>query len=313
MQFSYDNITWSTPEAYASTKAWTLTSGDGTKTVYARFKNNADIWSSVYSDTITLDTIVPSTTALPVGGSYSSAQTVTLSCDDGSGSDCSGTQYCLGGGCTPSIPYSGSISISSSNTLRFYSTDNAGNSESVKTEVYTISGSSQYVPPGMNPEVPVSVNCGSETQTVTVKFDQVTSGGNLNITCSSNPPPGSPPRESGFKFIGYYFDIDFEGDHLGDIYVTVPFDCSLPQAGNLMIKHGTDHGWIDCTDSIDTQAPECSITGRVTDLSPFGIGFPWGPWVGYSTGTNEYMIAFIAICTISAGLLILRRSRRIKV
>ncbi len=58
MQFSNDNSTWSAPEAYAITKSWTLTSGDGTKTVYAKFKDVAGNWSGAVSDTITLNTTV---------------------------------------------------------------------------------------------------------------------------------------------------------------------------------------------------------------------------------------------------------------
>jgi len=49
--------TWT---AFAPTKSWTLTTGNGTKTVYAWFK---DVWDNVsdtpYSDTIILDTIAP--------------------------------------------------------------------------------------------------------------------------------------------------------------------------------------------------------------------------------------------------------------
>lgn len=56
MQFSNDNTTWSTAEAYATSKLWTLSSGDGTKTVYAKLKDTAGNWSTAFNDTITLDT-----------------------------------------------------------------------------------------------------------------------------------------------------------------------------------------------------------------------------------------------------------------
>jgi len=59
MQFSNDDVTYSSPEAYATTKAWTLTTGDGTKTVYVKFKDTLGNWSSAYSDTILFDTIPP--------------------------------------------------------------------------------------------------------------------------------------------------------------------------------------------------------------------------------------------------------------
>lgn len=59
MQFSTDNINWSSPENYAATKPWALLSGEGEKTVYAKFSDSAGNWSQAASDTITLDTTAP--------------------------------------------------------------------------------------------------------------------------------------------------------------------------------------------------------------------------------------------------------------
>lgn len=50
---SFTGRSW---EAYAKTKTWTLTSGDGEKTVYAKFKDGAGNESKVVSDSIILDT-----------------------------------------------------------------------------------------------------------------------------------------------------------------------------------------------------------------------------------------------------------------
>lgn len=50
MRFSNDGTTWSTWETYATTKAWTLSAGDGTKTVYAQFKDWAGNASGQISD-----------------------------------------------------------------------------------------------------------------------------------------------------------------------------------------------------------------------------------------------------------------------
>jgi YD repeat-containing protein len=60
MQFSNDNVTYSTPETYGPTKSWTLSPGDGAKTVYAKFKDAAGNWSASYSDTIDLDSYTKS-------------------------------------------------------------------------------------------------------------------------------------------------------------------------------------------------------------------------------------------------------------
>ena len=67
------------------------------------------------------------------------AQSVSLSCVDG-GSGCSATYYTTDGSTptTTSAVYSGPIAISSDTTLKFFSADNAANSEVVKTEDYEI-------------------------------------------------------------------------------------------------------------------------------------------------------------------------------
>ena len=70
LQVSNDGTTFSTPEAYVITKAWTLTSGDGTKTVWVKFKDAAGNWSAAVSDTIVLDTTPPQLTLTsPANGS----------------------------------------------------------------------------------------------------------------------------------------------------------------------------------------------------------------------------------------------------
>ncbi|UCH71379.1 MAG: PKD domain-containing protein [Candidatus Bathyarchaeota archaeon] len=54
MRFSHDNIAWTSWEAYSSSKTWTLTLGNGTKIVYAQFRDGAGLVSASYQDTITL-------------------------------------------------------------------------------------------------------------------------------------------------------------------------------------------------------------------------------------------------------------------
>ena len=48
-------------ETYTITKSWTLSTTDGTKTVYIKFKDTAGNISSIFSDSIILDTTVPLT------------------------------------------------------------------------------------------------------------------------------------------------------------------------------------------------------------------------------------------------------------
>jgi N-acetylmuramoyl-L-alanine amidase/chitodextrinase len=79
MQFSDDGTTFSTPEAYATSKNYTLSGGDGLKTVYVKFKDVSGNWSTPVSDTITLDTSAPTGTIQINGGAaYTTTSPVTL-------------------------------------------------------------------------------------------------------------------------------------------------------------------------------------------------------------------------------------------
>ncbi|MBN2477317.1 MAG: PKD domain-containing protein, partial [Pirellulales bacterium] len=52
MQFSSDGVTWSQVEAYSASYVWTLSGGEGTKTVYARFRDVDANWSDPVSTSI---------------------------------------------------------------------------------------------------------------------------------------------------------------------------------------------------------------------------------------------------------------------
>jgi len=60
MQCSNDGATFAAAQPYATSAQWTLTTGDGQKTVYVKFKDAAGNWSTPPSTaTITLDTTPP--------------------------------------------------------------------------------------------------------------------------------------------------------------------------------------------------------------------------------------------------------------
>jgi len=94
------------------------------------------------------DTVLPTTTTAPAGGTYNTAQTVALTCTDTGGSGCATTYYCLGDGCNPTMVYSNPIDISTTTALRFYSVDSARNNETAQTEnyVFTEACSAAYEP-----------------------------------------------------------------------------------------------------------------------------------------------------------------------
>jgi putative cofactor-binding repeat protein len=71
MAFSNDGANFSPWVDYSTAQNWSLPSGNGTKTVYAKFKDLAGFESTTYSDTTLLDTYEPTAAiTLPEDGSY---------------------------------------------------------------------------------------------------------------------------------------------------------------------------------------------------------------------------------------------------
>src|SRR5690242_191426 len=77
MRFSNDGVTYAAAVPFATTANWTLLSGDGTKTVYAQFQDQAGNWSAAVSDTISLDTTAPAISAVATGNYTGSSVTIT--------------------------------------------------------------------------------------------------------------------------------------------------------------------------------------------------------------------------------------------
>lgn len=124
--FSYSyvlksNAKTGTWRAKATIKSSTGSSGEA--------KKNFSVTGTTVSDTT-----APVTSVSPKGSTFSTPVTVTLSRNE------TGTTYYTTNGTTPttsSSVYLNPITISETTTLKYFSRDTAGNSEAVKTEVYT--------------------------------------------------------------------------------------------------------------------------------------------------------------------------------
>ncbi|MFA5167265.1 MAG: Ig-like domain repeat protein [Candidatus Omnitrophota bacterium] len=92
MSFSSDNVTWTTAEAYAATRSWAFSSGDGNKTVSVKFSDASGGWSSPVSVQVLLDTTAPTgEISINNNAAYTPSSLVTLNLyyiwDIGSGVD----------------------------------------------------------------------------------------------------------------------------------------------------------------------------------------------------------------------------------
>ncbi len=118
---------------------------DGTKSYLNYYSNkawssytSADITMALTLHTVTTTTAPPTVSASPVGGIYSSAQSVTLTASRAS------TIYYTKDGTTPTTsspngpsPVSG-ISITGNSTLKYFAKDSSGSTGSVASQTYTI-------------------------------------------------------------------------------------------------------------------------------------------------------------------------------
>jgi hypothetical protein len=153
----------------------------------------------------------------------------------------------------------------------------------------------------------------------TITYDNIASSCATNLTVVTTPDHNLPSK---FRFIREgYFDIASNCSYLGNITITIPYNPTDVQGGenNLKLLHWKNNGWEDCTVSVNTA--NNTITGRVTSLSPFGMGYysssgggggggnSPGSGGGYSTGANENMIALIAILASLMGVFILRKNK----
>ncbi|GAM11402.1 BNR/Asp-box repeat protein [Geobacter sp. OR-1] len=178
MRFSTDNVSWSVPETYATSKSWTLTGGDGEKKVYVQYKNSLGSWSSSYVASIILDTVAPVTSASHPSGSYGTAFDVALTASDWSGtmvdlqSGIAAIYYTTDGSVptTSSAVYTAPLTISSDTTLKFFAKDVAGNTESVKSIVYKLVSSGQ-----------ITVNGTGNYGTIQSAIDAAPVGATINV------------------------------------------------------------------------------------------------------------------------------------
>jgi len=109
---------------------------DGTHTVRVEATDAAGTTQSAQV-TFTVDAMAPTTTPAPAGGLFNTAQSVTLSSSE------TATIYYTTNNTTPTTAsnvYVSPISLATNitTTLKYFAKDAAGNSEAVKTSVYTI-------------------------------------------------------------------------------------------------------------------------------------------------------------------------------
>lgn len=143
MQVACDGTNYAAAEPYAVTRACALTSGDGLKTILAKFRDGLGNWYPSINAQITLDTTAPVTSVSPAAGTYSNSVSVALNASEASTIyyTTDGTDPVVGATPGPAV-YTGPLTFSPNATtdftVKYLAVDRAGNAEAVRSTTYTV-------------------------------------------------------------------------------------------------------------------------------------------------------------------------------
>jgi hypothetical protein len=299
MSFSNDDSNWSAWEMYATSKSWTLATGDGSKTVYARYKDNAGNVSANATDTITLDTTLP-TGAVNALGTYQISLTFTISW---SGSDATSgianydVQYRDGAGGTWTDWQTSTTATSASFTgqdahtyyFRARARDNAGNisaysSSDTQTTVDTTSPT-----PGT-----LTINGGAQnTNTTAVTLTLAASDATSGVAQMSFSNDGSSwsawetyatskawtlASGDGGKSVYARFK-DGAGNVSANTSASITLDTVAP-TGTVVIAGGATYA---TSTNVNLTLSASDATSGVAQMSFSDDGSNWSAWEAYTT------------------------------
>ncbi|MBF0387121.1 MAG: S8 family serine peptidase [Candidatus Omnitrophica bacterium] len=191
MMFSYDGLSWMSPEPYAVSKHMSFPPGDGIKSVYAKFCDTAGNWSAVSSVSKIVDTTPPVTTfdaLIPDNGFIKLNSELRLTATDAvSGVDkiyyslTGGKPFNLLPGDCPGKSCGGTVVFTTSGqyTLAYYAVDTLGNKEAVKVAPRS------FVVDASPPVVTLQINGGAD--------ETISSEVSVTVTASDEGGSGIDP------------------------------------------------------------------------------------------------------------------------
>jgi hypothetical protein len=161
---------------------------------------------AVKSQTIQIDGTSPTTTISCNGagcstGWYLGSVTVTLAATDAGGSGVAATYYTTDGSTptTSSTRYTKAFTISQSRTVKFFSTDKAGNAEAVRSQQLIIDGTAPTTTMACN-----GGNCSNKTYSsaVTVTMTATDGSGGSGVSSTHYTTDGTTPTLASPTYTG---------------------------------------------------------------------------------------------------------------
>jgi hypothetical protein len=241
--------------------------------------------SEVVTEQYTLDGTGPVSTATPRGGTFRSAFSVALACDDGTGSGCAATYYTVNGGApTRESPrYLAPIAIAGSATLRFFSVDAMNNAGPVATESYvvdTAAPTTQATPAGRSyaGEQLVTLTCDDGTGSGCAATYYTLDG---SVPTASSPLYVAPVRVSSSLTLRF-FSVDVAGNvegARGESYVidtTPPVTTASPAGATYRAAQDVtltcnDGGGVGCGGIRYTTDPSAPVSSFLQYTAPIRV------------------------------------------
>ena len=284
MRFSNNGTSFSAAESYAPTKTWTLSSGAGTKTVYAQFRDAAGNWSSSATDTIVLDTTAPTISSRTATNITANSATITWTTNEPATSkvDYGPTQsYGSTTPLDPSLVTShivtlAGLSADTTYNYRVRSIDAAGNERVSANSTFRTSAAPDTIAPSVtinqaagqaDPTSASPINFTvTFSETVTgftagdISFAGSTVGGTLSATVSGTGPT---------------YNVAVSGmTGSGTVVVSVPAGAATDAAGNASLAStSTDNSVAFST--VDTTAPTVQSINRVGTTPTNAASVSW--------------------------------------
>ncbi|MDY7232145.1 chitobiase/beta-hexosaminidase C-terminal domain-containing protein [Hyalangium rubrum] len=179
--------------------------------------NAESVKAETYTMTLEVaDTTAPTVSASPAGGTYNTAQSVTLTCTDGTGTGCQAIRYTTNGS-TPaasSTAYTAPIAVSANTTLKFFATDAAGNASAVVSETYVL----DTTPPTVSASPTGGTYASARTVKLTCTDGSGTGCAAIHYTTDGSTPDTNAARYTESLSIGATTTLRFIGvDNAGNV------------------------------------------------------------------------------------------------
>ncbi len=267
--------------------------------------SSTDMTALIFPDlgVATTDTAPPVTTS-DAKASYPGTATISITATDGVGGyGVKSTTWMLDG-----VVGSGSVATTTvlgDHTLKYSSTDWAGNVEATVTTLFRVVVPTLPVGTVDSDHPATTLPCGA-----TFEFSQVDTTG--TVTCTHTAPGQTAP--TGRTFLsGSYFDLNTTATFTGTVTIRHGYDPAAVvgfDESQLKLHHFTGGAWGDVTTGVD--AGTNVISGTTASFSDFSITGPvFDPPVSTTPASSAWSLALVAAMgLLLVGAYSLARTRR---